>query len=117
MATINITPLELEGLKAITKADFYENGRNSCPWDFSVYDNMSIKGKKRSGLFSSLSQKGLVTIYEAEKKWNVKADGSKVRNPYWEKGGVNFGSLQITELGYQTLDELNLIDEDGYFID
>jgi hypothetical protein len=116
MNTINITELEMIGLKSITQSDFYENGRRSCPWDFAVFDACPLKGKTRSGVFSSLSQKGLIKIYEKMSPYIINENGEKVRNPYYERGEPNFGSMEITELGYTALDELGLIDEWGYFI-
>ena len=116
MSTINITELEMIGLKSITQADFYENGRKSCPWDFAVFDACPLKGKTRSGVFSSLSQKGLIKIYEKMSPYIIDENGEKARNPYYERGEPNFGSIEITELGYTALDELQLIDEYGYFI-
>lgn len=112
---MDITKLELEGLKTITHSDFYERGRDSITWDFSVYDICSLKGKTRSGVFSSLSQKGLIAITEKEKPYHTNSEGVKTRNPYYRKGDINFGTIRITELGYSKLDELGLIDEDGLF--
>ena len=113
---MEITKLELQGLQTITRSDFYEQGRDSITWDFSVYDICSLKGKTRSGVFSSLSQKGLIEITEKEKTFILNEKGEKVRNPYYFKGALNFGTIRITELGYSKLDELGLIDEYGYFI-
>lgn len=110
-----ITNLEIIALKSITYSDFYENGRDSIVWDFSVYDDCELKGKTRSGVFSSLSQKGLINITEKEKPYILDENGNKIRNKWYSKEG-NFGTLQITEFGYQLLDSLNLIDEDGRFI-
>ena len=113
--TITITELELIALKSITYSDFYENGRESVVWDFSVYDDCSLKGKTRSGVFSSLSQKGLINITEKEKPYVLDENGNKVKNKWYSREG-NFGTLKITDLGYEILDSLNLIDEDGRFI-
>jgi hypothetical protein len=113
---MEITKLELQGLQTITRSDFYEQGRDSITWDFSVYDICSLKGKTRSGVFSSLSQKGLIEIVEKEKTFILNEKGEKVRNPYYFKGEPNFGTIRITKLGYSKLDELGLIDEYGYFI-
>jgi hypothetical protein len=115
METTTLTSMEIVGLKSITDADFYENGKDSCPWDFSVFDACPLKGKTRSGVFSSLVQKGLITIQEAEKKFIKDKDGNKILNEYWSRDGLNFGVIRITELGYQVLDNHGLIDEDGYW--
>jgi hypothetical protein len=113
---MELTALELQGLKAITHSDFYENGRESIVWDFSVYENCPFTGKTRSGVFSSLVQKGIVNVSEGEKKFIKKADGTKVLNQYWSRDGINFGTINITEAGYALLDSKNLIDEYGRFI-
>ena len=111
-----LTPLEITALKSITHSDFYERGRDSTVWDYSVYDFCPLKGKTRSGVFSSLSQKGFVCITEKEKQFYTNAEGVKTRNPYYDKDDLNFGTLSITESGYAALDKLGIIDEDGYFI-
>jgi len=112
----NLTDLEMQALKAITHSDFYENGRDSILWDFSVYDCCPFTGKTRSGVFSSLSQKGIIHIQEGEKKFIKDENGNKILNKYWSRGGSNFGTISITEEGYRLLDSKNLIDEDGYFV-
>jgi len=114
--SIHLTDLELIALETITQSDFYENGRNSILWDFSVFDICPLKGKTRSGVFSSLSQKGLVNITEKEKPYTIDENGNKIRNRYYERGGTNFGTIQITQLGYEVLDSKNLINEYGSFI-
>ena len=111
-----ITELEIEALKAITHSDFYENGRESVLWDYSVYDACSIPSRSRGGVFASLSTKGIITIYEGEKKFNIAADGTKTLNEYWSRDGLNFGTMLITQPGYALLDQLQLIDENGFFI-
>lgn len=115
METSNLTDLEIIALKSITYSDFYENGRNSILWDFSVFDNCSLKGKTRSGVFSSLSQKGLINITEKEKPYTTDENGNKIRNKYYSRD-CNFGTIQITQFGYEVLDSKNLIDENGSFI-
>ena len=110
----SITELEMEALKAITYSDFYENGRESVLWDFSVYDACSIPKTSRGGVFASLSTKGIIAIQEGEKKFNIAADGTKTRNPYWSPDA--YGTMCITSAGYALLDSLNLIDENGSFI-
>jgi hypothetical protein len=116
METITITPLELDALKSITYSDFYENGRESILWDYSVYDVCSIPSRKRGGVFASLSTKGLIKIQEAEKKFIKNEDGSKTLNKWWSNDGLNFGTMHITKEGYEVLDSLKLIDENGNFI-
>ena len=113
--SIQLTDLELIALKSITQSDFYENGRNSIPWDFSVFDACPLKGKTRSGVFSSLSQKGLINITEKEKPYIIDENGNKVRNRYYSRD-CNFGTIQITQFGYDVLDSKNLINEYGSFI-
>jgi hypothetical protein len=116
METITITERELEALKSITYSDFYENGRESVLWDYSVYDVCRLPSRSRGGVFASLSVKGLVNIYEGEKKFIINEDGTKTLNKYWSRDGLNFGTMNITPLGYETLDTLGLIDEDGRFL-
>ena len=114
--SLTLTPLEITALKSITWSDFYERGRDSSVWDYSVYDYCPLKGKTRSGVFSSLSQKGFVCITEKERQFYTNKDGIKTRNPYYDKDDLNFGTLSITESGYAALDKLGLIDEDGHFM-
>jgi hypothetical protein len=111
---MEITKLELQGLQTITQSDFYEMGRESIVWDFSVYDICSLKGKTRSGVFGSLAKKELIVVTEKNKQFYIDKDGVKRRNPYYDKN--DFGTIYITELGYSKLDEMGLIDEYGYFI-
>jgi len=111
-----LTNLELQGLQSITRSDFYEAGRDSILWDYSVYDICPFSGKTRSGVFSSLVQKGLIRIQEGEKKFIKDNDGNKILNKYWSRGGINFGTICITEEGYAFLDSQNLIDEYGCFL-
>ena len=110
-----LTELELVALKSITWADFYENGRDSVPWDFSVLDACPLKGKTRSGAFGSLAKKELVFITEGTKKYYTDKDGIKRRTPHYDPSD-RFGTMRITKKGYELLDELGLIDEYGYFI-
>ena len=109
-----LTELELIALKSITWADFYENGRDSVPWDFSVLDACPLKGKTRSGAFGSLVKKELVFITEGAKKYYTDKDGVKRLNLFYDPID-KFGTIRITKKGYEVLDELGLIDEDGYF--
>jgi hypothetical protein len=116
MENTNLTDLELQALKAITYSDFYENGRESILWDFSVYDCCPFTGKTRSGVFSSLVQKGIIKIQEGEKKFITDEKGIKTINKYWSRDGLNFGTILITPEGYSLLDSKNLINEDGHFL-
>ena len=115
-ATTNLTHYEIIALKSITNSDFYERGRDSILWDFSVFDICPLPSRTRSGVFSSLSQKGLINITEKEKPYTIDENGNKTRNPYYERRGTNFGTIRITQLGYEVLDSKNLIDEYGSFI-
>jgi hypothetical protein len=116
MEATHLTELEIIALETITRSDFYERGRDSILWDFSVFDICPLKGKTRSGVFSSLSQKGLISVTEKEKQFTTDQNGNKIRNPYYERGGTNFGTIKITQLGYEVLDSKNLINEYGEFI-
>ena len=109
-----LTPLELEALQTSTCSDYYENGRESVVWDFSVYDICSIAKRSRSGVYSSLVQKGLIVITEKEKPYITDGNGNKIRNKYYSKD--DHGTIYITETGYATLDQLGLINEYGSFI-
>ncbi len=112
---MELTNFELQALKSITHSDFYEQGRDSITWDFSVYDICPIPSRSRAGVFSSLVQKGIIQITEAEKKYIKNPDGTKVLNRYWSRDGLNFGTIRITPEGYAFLDSLNLINEYGNF--
>jgi hypothetical protein len=116
MVKINLTDLELQALKAITQSDFYENERESIVWDYSVYDICEFKGKTRSGVFSSLVQKGLIQIQEGQTKFIKDENGNKILNKYWSRDGLNFGTIFITKDGYELLDSKNLINEYGSFL-
>jgi hypothetical protein len=87
--TTTLTEKELQSLKAIIKSDYYQ-GVDSKVWDWSVYESLSFKGKVRSGVFSSLTQKGLVEIY--------------------------FDTIGITKQGYELLKEINMVCEKGYLV-
>ena len=109
-----LTELELIALKSITHADFYENGRDSIPWEFAVMDACPLKGKTRSGAFGSLAKKGYIFCQPKEKMWIVQEDGTKIKNKYYSPN--DDGTIKITPEGYRILDEMGLIDEDGHFI-
>lgn len=79
-----LTEKEKEVIMAILTSDFYENGEQSTVWDYSVYDSLSFTGKIRSGVTSSLSQKGLVIITQKEK-------------------GDIAGTISITKEGYEMI--------------
>ncbi len=111
----SITELELSALQAITESDFYESGRESVLWDYSVYDVCTIPSRSRGGVFASLSTKGIIVIQEGEKKFVDLPDGRRVINKYWSAGDLNFGTIWITPSGYALLDRLGLIDLDGQF--
>jgi hypothetical protein len=113
--TQNLTDLEIQALKAITHSDYYD-GRDSIVWDWSAYDCCSFTGKTRSGVFSSLSQKGIINVSEAEKKFIKDEKGNKILNRYWSNDGLNFGTISITEEGYSLLDSKNMINEHGRFV-
>ena len=113
---MKVTENELIALKTITQSDFYEMGRESICWDFSVYDICPLQGKTRSGVYGSLGNKGLISVTEKEKTFYIDINGNKKQNPYYQRGEPNFGTIQISEEGYKILDQLNLIDEDGYFL-
>ena len=116
MENTKLTPLELQALHSITYSDFYERGRDSILWDFSVYDICTIPKRSRSGVYSSLVQKGIIVITEKERPYTTDKDGNKIRNIYYQRGEPNFGTISITTEGYAALDTLKLIDEHGYFI-
>ena len=84
---MNITEKEMNILKGITRSDFYEDGRESLIWTWSIESNLS--GGTRNGVIRSLVKKGLIE------------SGEKTTN--------------ITPKGYAALDERNLIDENGNF--
>jgi hypothetical protein len=112
-----ITELETAMFKAMLQSDFYD-GKGSIMWDFSVYDYCPYKGKKRSGVISSLVQKGFITITESLKKYIKNADGTKDLNPHYhaDEPEANYGTIAITQAGHQALETLNMTDQDGYSI-
>lgn len=114
--THTLTEKELILLEYITYSDFYENGRESCIWDFSLLDILpgTLKGKTRSGVIGSLANKGFLQVTEKSKKFIVDENGNRKRNPYWS--ATDFGTFAITEDGYAALDNLKLIDEDGNWL-
>ena len=108
------TEKEMIMMRAITESDFYENGRKSIVWDFSVLDDLSLKGKTRSGVIGSLAQKGFIQVTEKNKMYLVNEHGVRYRNPYYSSD--DYGTFQITPEGYAALDHLGLIDEYGMFL-
>lgn len=69
--TTSFTEKEIEFLNKMRESDYYENGIDSILWDFSVNDELSYKGKTRSGVVSSLAQKGIISVYRKEKGDNA----------------------------------------------
>jgi hypothetical protein len=65
--SLNLTDKELIFLKTMTQSDFYENGIDSILWDYSVNDDLPYSGKIRSGVISSLTQKGILGVTKKEK--------------------------------------------------
>jgi len=110
----SITELELSALQAITESDFYENGRESVLWDYSVYDVCTIPSRSRGGVFASLSTKGIIVIQEGFVVLN-QTPKKGADNKYWSAGDLNFGTIWITPSGYALLDRLGLIDLNGRF--
>ena len=117
MENTKLTPLELQALHTITHSDFYENGRQSIVWDFSVYEICSIAKRSRAGVYSSLVQKGIIAITDKERPYTTDAEGNKIKNIYYDRrdSECNFGTIRITESGYELLDTLELINEYGEF--
>ena len=111
MTKINLTKNELIAIKSITESDFYD-GRGSIQWDFSVYDICPLKGKTKSGTFGSLANKGIISTTHAEKKFNKDENGNRVKNPYWQQDGNNYGTIGITENGFDILIEIGVLDKE-----
>ena len=57
----NLTEKEIIFLEEFGKSDFYD-GLDSSPWDYSINDNLPYTGKVRSGVISSLEQKGIILV-------------------------------------------------------
>ena len=114
--THTLTEKELILLEYITYSDFYESGRESVIWDFSLLDILpkTLKGKTRSGVIGSLASKSFIYVTDKEKKFIVDENGNRKRNPYWS--ATDYGTFKITEAGYAALDNLKLIDEDGNWL-
>lgn len=64
---IEITEKEQQFFQAFESSDFFESGIDSILWDYSVNDLLPYKGKVRSGVISSLSQKELISVYQKER--------------------------------------------------
>ena len=62
----NLTEKEIIFLEEFGKSDFYD-GLDSSPWDYSINDNLPYTGKVRSGVISSLEQKGIILVEKKEK--------------------------------------------------
>lgn len=63
----NFTEKEIIFLKTMSQSDFWENDIDSVVWDYSVNDFLPFAGKVRSGVISSLEQKGVVAVYKKSK--------------------------------------------------
>lgn len=63
----NLTEKEIIFLKTMSESDFWENDIDSIVWDYSVNDFLPYKGKTRSGVISSLEQKGVINVTKKEK--------------------------------------------------
>lgn len=61
-----LTEKEIIFLQQFGKSDFYD-GIDSSVWDYSVNENLPYKGKTRSGVISSLEQKGIIWVQKKEK--------------------------------------------------
>lgn len=57
----NLTEKEIIFLQQFGQSDFYD-GIDSSPWDYSVNDDLPYRGKTRSGVISSLEQKGILLV-------------------------------------------------------
>lgn len=62
----NLTEKEIIFLEEFGKSDFYD-GLDSSPWDYSINDNLPYTGKVRSGVISSLEQKGIILVVKKDK--------------------------------------------------
>lgn len=62
----NLTEKEIIFLEEFGKSDFYD-GLDSSPWDYSINDNLPYTGKVRSGVISSLEQKGIILVEKKDK--------------------------------------------------
>lgn len=62
----NLTEKEIIFLTEFGRSDFYD-GLDSSPWDYSVNDNLPYTGKVRSGVVSSLEQKGIILVQRKSK--------------------------------------------------
>lgn len=93
MSALNLTEKEIEFLKAFAASDFYEDGLDSIVWDYSVNDELTYKGKTRSGVVSSLSQKGIINV-------STKQDT-----------GDRFGTYNLTDFAKSQREILNILGE------
>lgn len=62
-----LTEKEVTFLKTMSQSDFWENGIDSILWDYSVNEWLPYTGKVRSGVVSSLAQKGIIIVTKKEK--------------------------------------------------
>jgi len=63
----SLTEKEQVFLKTMSESDFWENDLDSIVWDYSVNEFLPYKGKTRSGVISSLEQKGVINVTKKEK--------------------------------------------------
>lgn len=75
--SLNLTVNEKLFLKAFGESDFFESDIESVIWDYSVNDNLPYSGKVRSGVISSLVQKGILGVQKKEK--------GEIAGVYWIK--------------------------------
>ena len=97
---MEITEKELLVLKAITESEFHDS-EGDFVWDFSVFDSLDfdgLKGKTRSGVFSSLVSKGLIEIYDKVPR----------TDKYWssEDPGCLYDEIGVTSKGYELLKKI-----------
>lgn len=62
VSRFNLTEKEQTFLKVMGYSNFWENGLDSVPWDYSVNEFLPYVGKVRSGVISSLEQKGVIVV-------------------------------------------------------
>lgn len=65
-----LTELESQAMADIPKNDFYEDGLDSVLWTDIYLESSSIPSKQLRGVLSSLSQKGLLSLYSTKKSSN-----------------------------------------------
>lgn len=75
MSDLFLTEKEKLFIVAFGQSDYFD-GVETKLWDFSVHDYLPYKGKTRSGVVSSLIQKGVISIIDKsefgkDNKFNV----------------------------------------------